>query len=210
MQPEKHQSPDEADKAIDAFFQKKPAQPAQADFLAKTLQAIEHSREEATLERMTEDDLETAMDDWLSAETVSARPTFAAEVCQKAIAGKEESPQDDKSPKILGFPSWVVTLGGLAAAVVFGMAAFIALFEQAYEDNAKRAVASIAEESAPAIALSSQPVPIDTVAASGGLELTTGTVLSEIETLLMMNDALYEVAALTDESTLQAAYLLMQ
>ncbi len=166
---------------------------------------VEPSRDFAdrVLARMRDDDvMDTALDEHLSAQPLVASPEFTDQVMSAIEA--------ESSHKVLGFPSWVVALGSIAALLVAGMLAFVMLFQKGASDAQQRISQGItAVEPAPVEVAAIEIVPEPATSAIAEVPATaTLAGMSEWEELLVMQDALADIADLSDQSDWQTVALL--
>lgn len=185
------QTPD----SLDALLAAQPIQPRH-DFTRVTLERI---RAEAS----QPDPLDALIDDCLSKQTLDPSAGFAGRV-QRTLRAKEDSDR-----KILGFPSWVAALGGIAALFVAGVIAFGSMIRLA-TDHQRQAQAHPATGEAQIAMLSTERAPgIHGLAASTGAEAVNGAPdFPELEELLMMEAAFRDVATITDNHGWQTLALL--
>ncbi|MEM8550407.1 MAG: hypothetical protein AAGF10_06415 [Verrucomicrobiota bacterium] len=151
---------------------------------------------ERTLARIREDadkpaaGLDQELDALLEAQPLE--PQLTESVLQAA-----KHPEEAPSGRILGLPSWVATVGGMAAAVAIGAMAFIALFQYAYQQN------ELAENAPPA---DETPLAAETDELTLEDLLLADSEASGPHTvdLLILQDALLEIDILSDPDTVDA------
>lgn len=222
---------------LDELLGKRPIQPSPG-FTDKTLDRIKAEGDGV----LSEAEFDRRLDAWLAAKPVTPGESFTGQVIAAATTAKI----DPETDKVVGFPSWVVTLGGLAAALVIGALAFFALFQHGYKQAGQNNIAqtdttapvadttlpgtnatqvaetNIANPEVPAPAVqeiivieSVEPAPEPqsaTVTATVDELLVADTQTqeqSDIADLILLEDALFEVAALTDAQTLDALDMLV-
>lgn len=150
MKPQDH-NPD----PLDELLAKQPVQPSD-DFADRTLARLREEDAAQSHESALEEDLDAL----LGAQPVKPAADFADRViAQLEPQGDASEPEQDK---VVGFPSWVIAMGSIAALMVLGMFSFITLFD--YAADQKGAGAPQIADNTPAANDAAQP-SVDHVAA---------------------------------------------
>lgn len=117
--------------------------------------------------------------------------------------------QAEPDHKVIGFPSWVVAIGSIAALLVAGALAFAALFTKGWEDAREQSrVASstkITEQEEP-LASTLGTLPTDQAHISPVVAFAD---MSEWEELLVMQATLEDIAALDEQQGWETVALLV-
>jgi len=193
--------PPNNDDSLDELLASTPVKPP-ADFSERVL-----ARLNGEPEVPSEAAFEHELDALLESREVVPGEGFANRALAAAMAGDRE---DDT---VIGLPSWVVAMGGIAALLILGMVSFIALFDFAAKQSPgpsvaaqdvqsadpSRAVATGAELMEPSTAPAQVPV-------GAAPELSDAAALEvvEFESVLTMDDALEEAHLVADAETLSA------
>ncbi|MEM9227927.1 MAG: hypothetical protein AAGA45_08150, partial [Verrucomicrobiota bacterium] len=109
------------DQQLDALLSGQPISPREG-FTERTLARIQEEADKPAT------DLDQELDNLLAAQPL--QPQLSESVLQRV-----QEPEEIPGGRILGLPSWVATVGGMAAALAIGAMAFIALFQYAYQQN---------------------------------------------------------------------------
>lgn len=190
---------------LDALFQAQPVKPS-ADFAERTLARL---REEAASPDVWDEELDALL---------ASQPVLAkADVADRVIAAlADEAPgvePDDN--KVVGFPSWAVAIGGIAALMVLGVFSFITLFKHAEHQKQVGNVGPLAHhdpvvEIAPVVDIIETPeAPVlqaETVMAAASdesLEVISDRIeIHDYEVVMTLDESLEDVLILADLDTL--------
>ncbi|WOO42233.1 hypothetical protein [Rubellicoccus peritrichatus] len=195
-----HNQPDPLDKLLSG----QPIQPRK-DFCEDTLGKIYAASDESEA-------LDDALDTFLAESPIQPSADFADRTM--ASIGQEKG-----EDKVVGFPVWAVTLGGMAATLFVGMIAFGAMI---FYSGGKQPTKTLAQQTAIVEAASqAQPeilpqtktiVPEATMVASNTnavkVPVITEPDLSEWEDLLLMEAALVDLDDMTDNQHWQTLAML--
>jgi hypothetical protein len=182
------QSPD----FLDELFTARSIEP-RGDFVSETLGRIK-------LEAQYSEELDDLVDTHLGVMPIEPDANFADRV-QRALKAEKEEPDR----KILGFPSWVVALGSIAALFVAGVIAFGSMIRQASE------VYNRVPQGSSTLIASATALPEESVVAVASAAAPNGASVLEhpdLEELLLMEAALRDVAMITDSHGWQTLALL--
>lgn len=186
---------------LDELLASQPVKP-KSDFAERTLARLRD--EEAAVE--------TGLDMLLAAQPVKPAADFA----DRVIAGLEPS-EASGDDKVVGFPSWVIAVGSIAALMVLGMFSFITLFDYAREQASTGREIVQKDPARPSDTSNSSPVPegnaptletssVAYVAANDPAELDPITPapaeVVEYETVLTLDETLGDALLLADVETL--------
>ncbi|WP_309385555.1 hypothetical protein [Cerasicoccus frondis] len=214
MKPEPN-SPD----PLDALFKSQPVKPP-ADFAERTLARLE----DELAARPDPSALDDELDALLAAQPLQPRANLADRVLAELDAETAKEPQDNK---VVGFPSWVVALGSIAALMVLGMFSFIMLFDHAKQQQGGANGGTMAKVEQPAFdtpavnELDLNPVETttvfeipatetDTIEYYAEVEPAVGDILpensevAEYETVLSLDETLEDALMLADLETLNS------
>ncbi|MGE9294878.1 MAG: hypothetical protein ACQKBV_01110 [Puniceicoccales bacterium] len=197
------ESPDSQD-PLDELFAAVPQAPRKG-FADRTLARLEREGQ-----GLGEDGLDAEIDSMLAAQEVVASEGFASRVITALDMPEAEVNEADSSDKVVGFPSWVVAMGGIAALMVLGMFSFIYLFQFAADQKSARDQ-RFAEQSPPAVQVVAPEADTAMLAAAPALDvaLPEEAEVLDYESVLAMDDALADAMLLADSETLSALQAFM-
>jgi hypothetical protein len=153
---------------------------------------------------LSEEEFDRRLDAWLADMPLEPGRTFAVSVMEEARRPQER--------RLLGLPAWVSALGGIAAVIAIG--AFAAVSVLTDTGSPQPTVATL-DTSRPTTAvatpLAAQPsAPGELDNAPDFLFVASADNRSDnLSDLILMQDALFEVAALSDQTTIEALDLLV-
>lgn len=168
---------------LDAWLRDQPVS-VSADFTRRTLQRI-HA-DPAGVDK----DMESILDALFKIPVCPPGEDFAEKTLQQVANGRT----------VAGMPVWTVTLVGMAAALMLGILAFAALFQQAYRDQ------NLAAQQAPV------PIVADSEVLFAATERSSEPIAGahSIEDIITMEIALQELAGLNEVETGQILAVLMR
>ena len=172
-----NQNPEE----VDRLLAQQPIEPS-ADFVDKTISRIQANEDE-------HDEWDEQIDAFLAKQPIE---TVSNKISDNVLASFKEEQSEKEKDTIIGFPSWVVTIGTFAASLIIGMLAFIYLFNQGVQNRTQ----TIADNQ-----LSIEPVIISEESKTEIIAQSTVSdeELMELEELLIMDEALNELLAVDEE-----------
>ncbi|MEO0795194.1 MAG: hypothetical protein AAFX93_08540 [Verrucomicrobiota bacterium] len=211
-------TPDQNPDPLDELFAARLPKPSK-DLADRTLDRLE-----AESDRLDEAAFDEELDFMLESQEVVPSQGFADQVVAAAVADSSE-PEDDK---VVGFPSWTIAIGGIAAAMVLGIFSFVTLFDYAKDQRAQGASTEIADSGigveAPQTVdtqpeaipeevevIVEAPLPLEglsnddtLVAGFNDVVVPDGSEVVEYESVLTMDEALGDALILADVETLNA------
>lgn len=181
---------------LDRLLSGQPIQPRN-DFCEDTLGKIYAASDE-------DEALDDALDTFLAQSPIQPSLDFT----DRTLA----SIKKENESKVVGFPTWAVTLGGMAATLFVGMVAFAAMM---FYSGGKQATKTLAQQTAIVEAAQNQaPEPADvsevTMVASSTTtpDVITEPDMSAWEDLLMMEAALVDLDDMTENQNWQTLAML--
>ncbi|WP_309397203.1 hypothetical protein [Cerasicoccus maritimus] len=204
---------------LDTLFANQPVKPTK-DFAERTLARLE---QELT-EQPEASACDAELDALLESQPLKPRGDLADRVLAELGAEAAKPTAEPEDNKVVGFPSWVVAIGSIAALMVLGMFSFITLFDHAKNQPTQIGGSdTYVQTTQPDVDTSGQPVvgsvtpeiaTLDTVTveyvasaesapdldALIGIEETTG----DYNTVLTLDETLEDALLLADLETLNS------
>jgi hypothetical protein len=184
---------------IERLLGSQPVQPSPG-FTEKTLARLQA---EGT-GPLSEEEFDRRLDAWLADMPLEPEREFAATVLEEARRPQEH--------RVFGLPAWVSALGGIAAVLVIGAFAAVSVLKDTESPQPTVAALDTPVPAATATApLTAQPdVQDDLDNAPDFLFVASADSRADnLSDLILMQDALVEVAALSDQTTIEALDLLV-
>lgn len=185
---------------LDELLAAQPVKPSPG-FAERILARLQKAEDEELDSAFPDDELDAMLQD----QPIRPSADFADRVMAQLepAVGIHESEED----KVVGFPSWVIAMGSIAALMVLGMFSFITLFN--YAETQKEDHRTVAQQTTtPAMdsvsSSGTSEVPVS-VASQEGLatgEMTMLPGLVEYETVLTLDETLDDALILADLETL--------
>lgn len=184
---------------LERLLGSQPVQPSPG-FTEKTLARL---RAEGT-GPLSEEEFDRRLDAWLADIPLEPRRTFAAAVMKEGRRPQERH--------IFGLPAWVSALGGIAAVLAIGAFATVGVLK---DTGSPTLTVATLDTPAPATTvtaiLTAQPDVQDNLdnAPDFLFVASADSRADNLSDLILMQDALVEVAALSDQTTIEALDLLV-
>ncbi|GHB96849.1 hypothetical protein [Cerasicoccus arenae] len=206
--------PEHSSDPLDQLLASQPVTPA-PDFAARTLARL---MAEETAQKGGGEAFDAELDELLAMQPIAPSGQLADRVLAELNAKEVTQPEDDN--KVVGFPSWVVAIGGIAAAMVIGMFCFITLFKYADHQRSSETFASTTTAAPVVETPGIEPIPevvelvmvADNVSRDASVTsvreilidegLSPSSEVLEYETVLTLDDTLGDILLLADIDTL--------
>lgn len=179
---------------LDQLLAAQPHEPT-TDFVAKTLERAKNSS-------VSVDDaqFDAELDAFLMAQPIEPKASLAENVLAQVQSESTEATED----KIIGFPSWVVTLSAFAASLIIGMVAFVALFQEGLKDRQTMPQAQVITQP-----IGTSPLEDELLIAQNNIPAESSG-LAEMEELLIMDHTLSELFSVENDELLMTLALLTE
>ncbi|WP_269539476.1 hypothetical protein [Cerasicoccus fimbriatus] len=197
---------------LDALLSRQPVKP-KADFAERTLARLDKE----LAERPEAAAFDAELDALLAAQPLKPSAELTDKVLAEISADQTAQPEENK---IIGFPSWVVALGSIAALMVLGMFSFITLFDYAKSQKQPTGPAIVQNDASAQTTSDQTPettttqpdteteVYVASVESSDiplpGNAMDESTEIVEFENVLTLDETLDDILLLADLETLDS------